>query len=340
MRWTSNLLLYVLMLAGIVLLAACEGVGPDGKTPTPRTNIITGSTGSTWYTIGSGLAEKANLLFEGHPITAVPGAGGMSNPVRVSMTGMDLGISYGPFLRAAYRGEPPFRQALPELRVVATLILNTLHVVARPHLRFANVVDVVQSSGGLRVGAGMPGSGDLFCFTTLLSELGTSVEEWERRGNVLRLSGTTQRFDDYKDGHLEVAVTFINDPSPQLTELMVSRPGRFLPLPPELRQRLVEKMGFRELTVAPGSYPEQDYPVETVALPAILFTVEGVDESIVYALTRALYDNQPYLQKVHPGFHQWDPEDLPEEVQVPFHPGAIRFYRERGVLKAEPEPGV
>jgi TRAP-type uncharacterized transport system substrate-binding protein len=241
MRWISNLLRCGLMIAGIVLLAACQGVGPDGKAPTPRTNIITGSTGSTWYTIGSGLAEKANLLFEGHPITAGPGAGGMSNPVRVSMTGMDLGISYGPFLRAAYRGELPFRQALPELRVVATLILNTLHVVARPHLRFANVVDVVQSSGGLRVGAGMPGSGDLFCFTTLLSELGTSVEEWERRGNVLRLSGTTQRFDDYKDGHLEVAVTFINDPSPQLTELVLSRPGRFLPVPPELRQRLVRR---------------------------------------------------------------------------------------------------
>jgi TRAP transporter TAXI family solute receptor len=306
--------------------------------PPPRTNIITGSTGSTWYTIGSGLAEKANLLFEGHPITAVPGAGGMSNPVRVSMTGMDVGISYGPFLRAAFLGELPFREGLPQLRVVATLILNTLHVVARPDLELATVADVVESGGGLRVGAGMPGSGDLFCFTTLLSELGTTVEEWEKRGNVLRLSGTTQRFDDYKDGHLEVAVTFINDPSPQLTELMVSRRGRFLPVPSELRAKLVQKMGFRELTVGPGSYPAQDYPIETVALPAILFTVEGVEESIVYALTRALYDNQPYMQKVHPGFNQWDPADLPHEVQVPFHPGAVRFYRERGLLEPSASP--
>ena len=131
--------------ACLVAVVSCSGPAADGKKPPPRTNIITGSTGSTWYTIGSGLAEKANVFFDGHPITAVPGAGGVSNPVRAAMTGVDLGISYGPFLRAAYRGEAPFREALPQLRVVATLVLNTLHVLSSPELEMKSRLAIYRS---------------------------------------------------------------------------------------------------------------------------------------------------------------------------------------------------
>ncbi|MGH9348190.1 MAG: TAXI family TRAP transporter solute-binding subunit [Vicinamibacterales bacterium] len=318
-------------IATCALLASCADAARDGRVA-PRTNIITGSTGSTWYTIGSALAEKANLAFNGHPITAVPGAGGVSNPVRVSMTGMDLGISYGPFLTAAYRGEPPFREAQPKLRMVASLVLNTLHVLAERDLQLETVEDLVSLERTIRLGSGPPGSGELFCLTAILDVKHVTLDRWQQRGHALRLSGTGQRFDDWKDERLDAVFTFVNDPSPQLTELMVTRPARFLSVPAGLRKTMAERWGFVDLTVAPGSYPNQDYTVETVALPSLLFTVDAVDESIVYAVTKALYEHQDYLRKVHPGFERWDPADLPDEVPVPLHPGAERFYRARGLL--------
>ncbi len=325
-----------ILLAGSVMGLACNPARQGGKAPPPRTNIVTGSTGSTWYTVGAGLAEKANLLFDGHPVTAVPGAGGVSNPVRVSMTGIDLGISYGPFLRGAYRGETPFREPYPKLRVIATLILNTLHVFANPDLNLKTVADLRVLGRTARMGSGLPGSGELFCLTALLTALGTSMEEWQDRGPVLRLAATSQRFNDWKDGRLEVGMTFVNDPSPQLAELMVTRPGRFLPVPDEIFPVLRERWGFVQVVVPAGAYPNQDYPVQTVGLPSILFTVSDVDESIVYAVTKALYENQTYMQKVHPGFKRWEPTDLPTEVEVPFHRGAVRYYREHGLLEPGP----
>jgi len=328
-------------LAGLVLLVAASTAGPGcrprepGAGVTPRTNVITGSTGSSWYTIGSALAEKANLSFAGHPITAVPGAGGVSNPVRVSMTGMDLGISYGPFLTAAYRGEPPFREPLPKLRVVASLILNTLHVLAKPRLELLTVRGLTALDRSVRLGSGPPGSGDLFCLTALLEVLGSGLDGWQQGGHVLRLAATGQRFDDWKDERLDIAVTFVNDPSPQLTELMVTRPGRFLSIPEDVRHVLRERWGFVNVTVPPDRYPNQPYAVETVGLPSILFTVAEVDDSIVYAMTRALYENREYMQKVHPGFERWDPADLPVGLSIPVHPGAMRYYREAGLVAAD-----
>ena len=322
----------VIAIVAATCLASCAGGAPGAQVR--RTNIITGSTGSTWYTIGSALAEKANLSFAGHPITAVPGAGGVSNPVRVSMTGMDLGISYGPFLTAAYRGEPPFREPLPKLRMVASLVLNTLHVLAAPGLQLETVEDLIDLQQNIQVGSGPPGSGELFCLTALLDLKKIDLDAWQQQGHVLRLSGTGQRFDDWKDERLDAAFTFVNDPSPQLTELAVTRPARFLSMPASLRDQMVERWMFVRQTLPPGKYPHQDYPVETVALPSLLFAVDSVDESIVYALTKALYEHQDYLKKVHPGFEQWDPADLPDEVPIPLHTGAERYYRERGLLPA------
>lgn len=326
------------LLAAIgILTLACDQATRDGKPPPPRTNIITGSTGSTWYTIGSGLAEKANLSFDGHPITAVPGAGGVSNPVRVSMTGMDLGISYGPFLQEAYRGEPPFREAYPQLRLVAKLIVNTLHLFANPKLNLETAADIKTLDGSVRMGSGLPGSGELFCLRAVLSVLGADLEEWQVDGPVLRLAATSQRFNDWKDGRLEVAMTFVNDPSPPLTELMFTRPGRFLPMPEELLPVLQKRWGFVEILVPAGTYPNQEYEVRTVGLPSILFTVKDVDDEIVYAATKALYENQAYMKKVHPGFEHWEPADLPADVEVPFHAGAIQYYQERGLMDIDPQ---
>lgn len=321
----------VLMLAVVLTAAGCAGPSGPRAGSVPRTNLVTGSTGSTWYTIGSAIAEKANLQFNGYPVTAVPGAGGVSNPVRVSMTGTDLGISYGPFLRAAYRGEPPFREPLPKLRVVAVLVLNTLHVIANESLGLQSVADLRDLTRRVRLGSGPPGSGELFCVTALLDLFGTNLDQWRARGNLLRLSGTTQRFEDWSDGRLDLAVTFINDPSPQLTELMLTRPGQLLSVPAGVRDELKRRWGFVDVDVPANAYPNQPHSVQTVGLPSILFAVEGADESIVYAVTKALYENQPFLRKTQPAFERWNPRDLPTGLGAPFHSGAIRYYREAGI---------
>jgi TRAP transporter TAXI family solute receptor len=332
-EWRTNERAHgVSALVGIaVLMAACAGAAGPRPGSVPRTNLVTGSTGSTWYTIGSALAEKANLQFTGYPVTAVPGAGGVSNPVRVSMTGTDLGISYGPFLRAAYLGERPFRESLPQLRVVAVLVLNTLHVIANESLGFHAVTDLRDLDRAIRLGSGPPGSGELFCVTALLDLFGTNLDQWRDRGNLLRLSGTTQRFEDWSDARLDVAVTFINDPSPQLTELMLTRPGRLLSVPQHVRDELKRRWGFVEIEVAANTYPNQPYSVQTVGLPSILFAVDGTHEPIVYALTKALYENQSYLRKVQPAFARWEPRQLPNDLGLPFHAGALRYYREAGI---------
>ena len=165
-------------------------------------------------------------------------------------------------------------------------------MLAAPGLRLDTVEDLIDLEQNIRLGSGPPGwaSSSASPRSSTLKKM--DLDDWQERGHVLRLSGTGQRFDDWKDERLDAVFTFVNDPSPQLTELAVTRPARFLSMPPGLRNQMVERWRFVELTLPPGTYPHQDDPVETVALPSLLFAVDAVDESIVYALTKALYEHR------------------------------------------------
>ncbi|MFD1910945.1 TAXI family TRAP transporter solute-binding subunit [Halodurantibacterium flavum] len=87
---------------------------------------------------------------------------------------------------------------------------------------------------------------------------------------------------------------------------------------------------FAEL--AAGSNPGVNEDGWFFAYPQVVFTHAGADEDTVYAMTKALYEGKDALAATMPGFRDFNPDDMANDVGVSeFHPGAIRFYREIGI---------
>jgi len=315
--------------AGLVLLAAasCSAPRTDGIR---RANLITGSTGSSWYSIGSAVADRANLILGGHPLNAVPGAGGISNPARLARVPGDLGISFASFLRAAHRGDPPYPTAYPELRHVATLIENKLHVVVSDRLGGQGLGEIVKRRIGARIGTGPPGSGEEFLLRELLLHYGATYDDLRAWGGRIDLLGTGERGDAWRDGHIDVVVFSINDPSPVVAELLTVRGGRMVSVDDDARSALGAKWSALSRSIPPGTYPGQESEVKTLGLAAVLFTTLDVQDQVVYAVTRALAENKEYFETVHSGFKLWNPEQMPGGGEVPMHEGALRYYKEKG----------
>ena len=74
-------------------------------------------------------------------------------------------------------------------------------------------------------------------------------------------------------------------------------------------------------TIAAGTYPGQDEDVETIAQPNFLAVNASVDENHVYLLTKAMYENLPFLQAIHPATNAMSVEDALAGLPVPLHPG-------------------
>lgn len=311
-------------LMGVV---SCQSV--EGRR-VPRANLVTGGTGSSWYRIGSAISERTNAAFEGRPLTAVPGAGGVSNPARVGLMPGDFGISFLAFLRHAWEGTPPYRQAFPELRHVATLLQNKLHLIASPSLGVRSIEELVERRIGVRIGVGPPGSAEEFLLRKSLAALGVTYEDIRSWGGRIDLVGSSERADLFRDGHINLIVFHTADPSSLVTELMLSHPGQFLQVGSAVREALAHRWQVLSLTIPAGRYSGLDEPVDTVGLDFGLFTTSDVHEDLVYAMVRAVHENRDYLATVHVGFREWNPREMVRNGGVPTHRGAARYFREQG----------
>ncbi|MGH9350402.1 MAG: TAXI family TRAP transporter solute-binding subunit [Vicinamibacterales bacterium] len=317
----------VLVIVAGVLAQAC---GSGDSTRLPHVNLITGATGSDWYRIGSAVALHTNTLLGGQLVTAVPGAGGISNPARVARFSGDFGVAFVPFLRLAYEGAPPYPNAFRELRHVASLISNTLHLIVSPELTVASLADIKTQQLAVRMGTGPPGSGEELLLRESLALAGITYDDIRAWGGRIDLLGSAERADLFRDDHIDLIVFNSNAPSAVVTELMLSRPARFLPMDDETREALRDRWHV-ELTTLPGNtYANQPAEIPTVGITFGLFTTAEMREDYVYSLAKAVATNQPYLQSIHVGFRTWNPKEMVNGGGIPLHPGAARYYRERG----------
>ncbi len=324
------------MIGVLVVGLAGWGCGPaDRSERVPRMNLITGSTGSTWYRIGSAIAERTNEAFDGHPISALPGAGGVSNPARVGLVPGDFGLAFLPFMLAAYKGEAPYRRAFPDLRHVATLTQNKFHVIVAEGSPVASVAGIRERQLAVRIGTGPPGSGEEFLLRESLRAYGISYDDIRAWGGRLDLMGSGERTDQFRDRHIDLIVFNINDPASIVTQLMLTRASRFLSIADPVRRSLEAEWRVRFLDIPANTYPTQNEAVQTVGLSFGVFTTADVSDEIVYRLVKTVAENESYLETVHPGFKKWDPIDLVENSGVPTHAGALRYYRERGWVEPE-----
>lgn len=313
---------------GAALLAACAS---DASGPrVPRVSLVTGSSGSDWDRIGSAIASQTNRAFQGQPVTAVPGAGGISNPARLGRMPGNFGLGFLPFLRLARDGAPPYRAAFPELLHVASLITNTFQLIASPTLGITSLADIRERRLGVRIGTGPPGSGEEFLLRETLALHGITYDDIRRWGGRIDLLGSGERADLFRDRHADLIAFNANAPSAAVTELMLSRPGQFLALSDEVRQQLRARWHVRPIGLPANTYAAQPHEVATVGMTAAIFTTADMPDVLVEALVTATAREKAYLESVHAGFRAWQPPMMADSDGMPRHPAAERAYRTRG----------
>jgi hypothetical protein len=125
-------------------------------------------------------------------------------------------------------------------------------------------------------------------------------------------------------------------PTAAVLDVMTSGEGRFLSLPDAYIRTLTAKYPwYFPFPIPAGSYKGQDQEVKTVAVANILIVRSDLPEALVYALVKAMYDNAQTLAETHAAMKAFRLEDGLKGITgvVDLHPGAARFFRERGILK-------
>jgi hypothetical protein len=224
------------------------------------------------------------------------------------------------------KGQGAFRDGGPaRLRALAALIDNFTHVATFAGLGLASLADL----RGRVVSVGAPGSGTETIALRILEAAGIDPQRDIRRQGL----GVNASVDALKDGKLDAFFWSSGVPAGSILDLAATPGRRLLLLPnhavlPELERR------FGELYAA-GSIPREAYAgleadVPVVAVKSLLAVSESMDEELAYRLTRTLFERREDLVAIHPEARHLTLEQAVKGSPAPFHPGAIRYYQEKG----------
>jgi len=336
-RWVLNHCWRGLACASLLFFASPSGAGAQTE---PRFfRIGTASTGGSFFQIGGVVASAVSGPVEGAACgpgggCGVPGLvavaqatqGSMENLRLINNKQIESGFAQADLAAMAYGGTGAFADDRPmsRLRVIASLFKEALHVVVR-------VDSPIRSIDGLTgkvVAVGESGSGTAVNAKVLLAAAGFSDSDVTRKN--LRPS---QAAEEMKAGTVDAMILAGSYPVPAIQELAAAMPIRLVPVTGAVAAKLQHEFSYYSPAVIPaGSYRNVDTDTRSIGFYALWLVDMDADSGLIYDITRALWSESAakLFAAIDPIGRQIQLADALKGVSLPLHPGAERFYREKG----------
>jgi len=291
--------------------------------------IATGGTGGTYYPLGGMLAQlisnKVTIGGKKLAATAETAGASVANAQLLGRKDIESAFVAADILDAAFTGKGQFEgKPVKNLRALGALYPEQVQLVT---LASANVRSF-KDLKGKTISSGSPGSGQWQLLGDLLEAHGMT-----RKDVGEDLSSFAQSVDKIKDGNLTASLITAGAPTSSITELANARDIRMVPLAGPEIEALRKKQPYYAIVTLPANTYKNTPPVETLAVMAIWATHDGLSDQMAYEVTKALYENTETLGQVHPKGKEITLKTALQSISIPLHPGAERYYREKGVLK-------
>ena len=297
--------------------------------PTPVT-LATGIPGGIYHPVGNAICRMFNLASEHQavPCVAVGSDGSVANIRRVESGKSTFGLSQTDVAYAAFHGEGPFAAAGPDpnLRMLIALYPEAFTVVARTDTGMREFEDL----RGKRVGIGTSGAGYTFTRDVVLGFYGWTISDLDR---VLEL-GPAEQNQALCNDEVDAIIFAAGHPNGLTQEATTGCPARLVRVAGEPIDRLLAKHSYYLASVIPGGmYAGNPDDVTTFGTQAVLVTSSDQPDELAYAVVKAVFDNFADFRRLHPALSTLNIKDMvPSEAVIPIHPGALRYYREAGLV--------
>jgi uncharacterized protein len=316
------------ILAAAVVAAACNPQELARRAGArTRLSIATGGTGGVYYPYGGAIARVITEHLPNVEATAEVTAASVDNLKLVRDHKSDIAFTLADTLDDAVAGRGAFARRGPvPARVLAVLYDNYTHVVASGASGVARVADLA----GKHVSIGAAGSGTELIATRVLRAAGLDPGRDIRPVSL----GVSQSVDAIKDGKIDAFFWSGGVPTASVLDLAGASGVSWRLVPNDdvldaLRRAYGPSL-YSRLVVRRDAYPGLPGDVAVVGVANLLVVHEDMPDQLAYDITRLLFERQADLAAVHAEARHLNPARATAGAPAPFHPGAIRYYRERG----------
>lgn len=321
-------------LAAVAAIAAVTAALP-AKAQDARSYVLaTATTGGTYYPVGVALATLVKVKLEPTQrlgMSAISSAGSGENVKMMREKQADFAILQGLFGLYASQGSGTLAQDGPQknIRSIAMLWPNVEHFVLAASEAKTGTAKDLEGLKGKKFSIGARNSGTEHSNRFILKNMGIDPEGYD-----LVFQGYGPSIDSLQNGTIVGAGLPGGPPVSVITRAFAQMGDkvRMIQFTDEEAAKADAGTGlFYKYTIPAGTYPGQTSEWKTIAQPNFLAVNDTVPEEDVYQITKTIFENLPFLNNIHAATTAMSLEEAMSGLPMPLHPGAARFYKEKGL---------
>ncbi|HEY0877553.1 MAG TPA: TAXI family TRAP transporter solute-binding subunit [Zeimonas sp.] len=288
--------------------------------------VLTGGTSGVYYPLGVALSQIYSKTIPEAKSSVQSTKASVENLNLLQAGRGEIAFTLGDSLSDAWKGveEVGFKQPLKKLRGIAAIYPNYVQIVALADSGIKTLADLK----GKRVSVGAPKSGTELNARAIFKAAGLSYDDFAKTeylpfGESVELMKNRQLDATLQSAGLGVAS--IRDLASAVKIVVV-------PVPAEVVQKVGDP-AYQGATIPAGTYDGQGADVATAAINNFLVSHEGVSDDVAYKMTKSLFENLNQMVSAHAAAKQISLKNATKGMPLPLHPGAEKYYREKGVLQ-------
>ncbi|CAH1659726.1 putative 31 kDa immunogenic protein [Hyphomicrobiales bacterium] len=286
-------------------------------------NILTGGTSGVYYPLGVALSKIYTEKIPGSRPSVQATKASVENLNLLQQRKGEIAFTLGDSLADAWNGveDAGFRSKLDKLRAISAIYPNYIQIVASKDSGIKTLADLK----GKRLSVGAPKSGTELNARAILKGAGLTYGDLGRVEYLPFAESVELMKNRQLDATLQSAglgVASLRDLASAVDVVVVAVP-----------EDTVKKVGapYIAATIPAGTYTGQSEAVPTAAVVNYFVTHEGVKDDLVYGMTKAIFDNLDTMAAAHSAAKSIKLDNALQGVPVPLHPGAARYFKEKGL---------
>lgn len=326
-------------IAALALAASLALATPAAAQQPVNLTIGSFGQGSGWYVYAVNLAEVLReVLPKGSRIDTPPIAGGVGNPRLVSEGKAEMAFGMAVVGDWAINGKITYDKAMPQLRgLVGGWDQYFLSPIAQgdnlgPDLQKflkqdrpkARIVMLSRGAIGARGGLQMLD----------LAEAGEDT--MKKAGGSFEFGSFDMFKTRFASRTADLLIHTVNPGHPAITEIAQNNAVTFLQPSDKVLAEMEKRYGWSPVVMPKGTFPKQDRDLRLPGTHTILFGSTAMSDDLAYNVVKAVCEKTDKLRAAHKGLAKFDCANKVWEkasLSLPLHPGAEKYYRERGWLK-------
>lgn len=318
----------IIVICGLLLLTFAQSCLAAAKDSQTKYELRWGTivVGGAWQVVGSAMLEdikRMNPNIIGSTVPSTP----TTSLISVHQGKLNIAFSLSDATAEAWEGEGYFKPfgKIQDIRNLMTIYPQATHIVVAADSNINSIEDLK----GKKISPGAKGMSNDIESQRLFALYGLSYKDF--KVSFLSFEDAAQQFTD---GHLD-ALTFITLPFPFASIINVSskRHIKLISIPDDKIATLAKFKGVEPYTMPVGTYSNINYPVKGIASRAHIFVRNDFPDDIAYTVVKSIMANFKRYPTVYKSMDLVKENEIGRDVGIPFHPGAIKYLKEKGLVK-------